>query len=110
MMLFAIRMVYIIDLLLILTCCALFLFMILESQRVIEAKIIPFRERPIYRLFTYFMEHNLCNERLTDDEIETLIRKRTWNPRWTKPHFPWNKDHIPVALYDGRSNFTQKLV
>jgi hypothetical protein len=47
------------------------------------------------------MESNLCGDRLDDNEIEYLIRKRTWNPRWTRPHFPWNSDTPPAGIING---------
>lgn len=58
------------------------------------------RQRPIYRLAEYGRGLSVWDQELSDKEIERRIRERfaradfeykrkNWNPRYTKPHHPW---------------------
>lgn len=58
--------------------------------------------RPIYRLAEYGRGLSVWEQEMSDEEIEKRIRdkfekaefeykKRNWNPRYTKPHHPWDK-------------------
>lgn len=84
--------------------CMRLLVSVLESQEKIpdHGSFTYVASSPIMRLVRYGRDMNLFEDRMTDDEIEHVIRKKTWNPRWTKPHYPWNSDDPPIGLHNGK--------
>jgi hypothetical protein len=53
--------------------------------------MVHLKDAPIIRFMNYGRDMNLFRDRMGDSEIEFLIRRRTWNPRLSKPHHPWNE-------------------
>jgi hypothetical protein len=73
--------------------CFRILWLILRLQELTPIRVTS--RRNIYRLSDYGREQNLFEERLPDYEIERKIRQRFWNPRYTKPHWPWQDTEPP---------------
>lgn len=71
-----------------------------DQNRFPDHRDLSYTERPQYRLFMYGRDQNLFSERIPDKEIEYKIRKAFWNPRYTKPHWPWDSGNTdPPGLH-----------